>query len=118
VRFGWVLIFTPLTALGFWIGFHEADALAKSAPGRSIYRVLATLIGLLPFYLYMGLLISLGSTSGVLSSLIGLLILGVSFLQGEITRRLCGNAGFAAILQSVLIFWLILPSGPLFAPLF
>lgn len=118
VRFVWVLIFTPLTALGFWIGFHEADALAKSAPGRSIYRVLATLIGLLPFYLYMGLLISLDSTSGVLSSLVGLLILGSCFLQGEITRRLCGNAWFAAILQAIYIFWLILPSGPLFAPLF
>lgn len=118
VRFVWVLIFTPLTALGFWIGFHEADALAKSAPGRSFYRVFATLIGLLPFYLYMGLLISLGSTSGMLASLTGLLILGISFFQGEITRRLCGNAWFAAILQAVFIFWLILPSGPLFAPLF
>jgi hypothetical protein len=86
--------------------------------GKSSYRILSLLIGLLPFYLYIILLVSLGSTSGVLASLTGLLILGISFLQGEITRMLTGNSLVSAVLQSALIFWLILPAGPLFTPFF
>jgi hypothetical protein len=118
VRFAWVLIFIPLTALGFWIGMLESDAFAVAAPGKPIYRLLSLLISLLPFYLYLALLLALGSTSGVLGSLTGLLVLAASLLQGEITRKLSGNPFFAAILQALLIFWLILPSGALFSPFF
>lgn len=118
VRFAWVLFFLPLTALGFWLGMLEADALSVAAPGQPIYRVLSTLISLFPFYLYLILLIALGSTSGVLGSLTGLLVLALSLLQGEITRRLTGNPAFSAVLQALLIFWLILPSGALFTPFF
>ncbi len=116
IRFVWVLIFIPLTALGFWLGMLEADALSVVTPGKSSYRLFSTLISLFPFYLYLILLIALGSTSGVLGSLTGLLVLGLSILQGEITRRLTGNPMFSAALQALLIFWLILPSGALFTP--
>ncbi|MDX1377586.1 MAG: hypothetical protein R3307_01960, partial [Anaerolineales bacterium] len=118
VRFAWLLIFLPLTALGFWLGMLEADALSLAAPGKSSYRILSVLISLLPFYLYLILLIALGSTSGVLASLTGLLILAVSILQGEITRILTGNYLVSALLQALLIFWLILPTGSLFTPFF
>jgi hypothetical protein len=116
-RFLWVLIFIPLTALGFWLGILEGDALSAQAPGHRRYRVWTLLIGLLPFYLYTVLLISLSSVSGVLSSLIGLVILAIGFMQAEITRRLTGNALLSAILQAILIYWLILPSGALFTPM-
>jgi len=118
VRFAWVLIFLPLTALGFWLGMLEADALSSAAPGRPFYRVLSMLISLFPFYLYLILLLTLGSTSGVLGSLTGLLVLAASILQGEVTRRLSGNPLFAAILQALFIYWLILPTGALFVPFF
>lgn len=116
-RFLWVLIFTPLTALGFWLGMLEGDALSRATPQNPRYHLWTLLIGLLPFYLYIGLLISLASVSGVLSALIGLIILTVGFMQAEITRRLTGNAILAAVLQAILIYMLILPSGALFTPL-
>jgi hypothetical protein len=118
VRFAWVLIFTPLTALGFWLGMLEADALSIAAPGKPVYRILSVLISLLPFYLYLILLLALGSTSGVLGALTGLLVLATSLLQGEITRKLTGHLLVSALLQAFLIFWLILPSGALFTPFF
>jgi hypothetical protein len=118
VRFVWVLIFIPLTALGFWIGMLEADAFSVAAPGKPVYRTLSTLISLFPFYLYLALLLALGSTSGVLGSVTGLLVLAVSLLQGEVTRKLSGHPLFAAVLQALLIFWLILPAGALFTPFF
>ena len=118
VRFVWVVIFVPLTALGFWLGMLEADALRNSAPDKPIYRLWIALIGLVPFYIYLILLWTLGSTSGVLGSLTGLLILALSLLQGEINRMLTGNALVSAVLQALLIFWLILPAGALFVPFF
>lgn len=118
VRFAWVLIFIPLTALGFWLGMLEADALSIAAPGKPVYRILSVLISLLPFYLYLVLLLALGSTSGVLGALTGLLVLATSLLQGEITRKLTGHSLVSALLQASLIFWLILPSGALFTPFF
>jgi hypothetical protein len=39
-------------------------------------------------------------------------------LQGEINRMLTGNALVSAVLQALLIFWLILPAGALFVPFF
>lgn len=118
VRFAWVLIFTPLTALGLWLGLIEGDALAVAAPGRPVYGILCTLISLLPFYLYLLLLLTLGSISGMLSSIVGLLILLVSMFQGGVTRDLTGNAFIAAVIQAVFIFWLVLPAGALFPPFF
>lgn len=117
-RFLWVLIFVPLTTLGFWVGMLEADALAVAVPGKSIYRILSLLISLFPFYLYLILLVFLGSISGVIGSLTGLMVLAVSILQGEITRILTGNSLVSAIVQSLLVFCLILPSGALFTPFF
>lgn len=47
----------------------------------------------------------------------GLVILAVGFMQAEITYRLTGSAILAAVLQAILVYILILPSGALFMPL-
>ena len=116
-RFLWIFIFMPLTALGFWLGMLESQALSRAAPDKPHYRLWTLLISLLPFYLYIGLLISLASVSGVLSAFTGLVILAVGFMQSEITYRLTSSAILAAVLQAILVYMLILPSGALFTPL-
>jgi hypothetical protein len=118
VRFAWIFIFLPLTALGFWLGMLEANLLAQAAPEKPVYRILTALIGLVPFYLYVILMGVLGSTSGMLGALMGLLVLLASLLLGEINRTLTGNPVFAAVMQALFIFWMILPAGALFAPFF
>lgn len=117
-RWLWVWIFTPLTALGFWLGALESDALRLAAPDRPAYRFWATIFGLVPFFLYVALMGALGSTSGMLGALVSLLVLILSLMQGEITRGWSGSALLAAGLQSLLIYCLILPTGALFAPIF
>jgi hypothetical protein len=117
-RFTWVLIFTPLTALGFWIGAQEGATLARAYPQRGSMQVALLLIGLVPFFLYLALLGALGSISGMLGALMGLLLLALVLLQGEITRRLTGAAFIAAVLQSLLLYCALLPAGALFPPLF
>lgn len=113
-RFAWIFLFTPLTALGFWIGMAENAALARCFPQQPALIRWAALIGLLPFFLRVILLAVLGSISGMLGAVLGLLILAVVMLQGEITRLLTRSLLAAAIMQSVLLYWLVLASGPLF----
>ena len=109
---------SALAALGFWLGLIEGEALTLAAPGKPFYRILTILISLLPFFLYLLLLVGLRSTSGVLASVTGLIILALSIFQGEITKNLTGNAFGAAVIQSLFIFWLVLPAGALFTPFF
>ena len=114
LRLVWALIFVPFTALGFWFGHLEIDLIEKKYPDDQIAPVLATLNVLLPFFIYNIVMAFLGSTSGVISGLQGLLILALVLLQGAITYRLTGYRWLTAILQALMLYLLILPTGALF----
>jgi pimeloyl-ACP methyl ester carboxylesterase len=113
-RFIWLLVFTPVTALGFRIGLSE-NAMLKAARQKAGWLLWAnTLIGLLPFFLYTAFLASLGSLSGVVGSVQGLVILALAIATGSVVEKLSGRAWLAALLQAFLLYWLILPQGVLF----
>ncbi|NTU75649.1 MAG: alpha/beta hydrolase [Anaerolineaceae bacterium] len=114
-RLIWVFIFAPVTALGFWFGQLEGDLISNTAPGRSLPQWLAGLNGLMPFFLWTILQAGLGSTSGMIGGLQGLLVLGIIILQGGITRRLTGLRWPGAICQALLLYLLVLPQGVLFS---
>ena len=113
-RLLWAAIFTPFTALGFWIGQLEDDLIAHALPQEKTKRTILTLIGLLPFFLYLLLMLVLGSTSGLLGGLEGLMILFIVLRQGKITYHLTGIRWLSAVLQAVLLYLLVLPGGTLF----
>ena len=113
-RLLWVAIFSPFTALGFWIGQLEDDLISHAVPQEKSKRSFLTFIGLLPFFLYLLLMLILGSTSGLLTGLQGLLILFIVLRQGKITYHLTGIRWLSAILQAVLLYLLVLPGGTLF----
>ncbi len=110
LRLVWLLIFTPFTALGFWIGLREGDLL----PATGRVRAAHTLIGLLPFFLYTFLMAALGSLSGMIGGLQGLVILWLTLLVGGTIRNLGARPALAAVCMSVLLYWLLLPQGVLF----
>ena len=113
-RLWWLLIFTPLTSLGFWVGLHEYGMLSRTDPQSIWPRLGGFLVGLTPFLLYTLLLAVLGSISGMITGLVGLLILGLVLVFGTLVLRLTGRPWLAALLQALWLFWLILPQGPLF----
>jgi len=117
-RLAWVFLLTPLTALGFWLGALEDTALARGFPQRGNLRIWALLVGLFPFFLRFILLAALGSTSGMLGALSGLIVLGVVIVQGEITRALLAEGWIPAILQSILLYLVVMPQSVLFTPFF
>jgi pimeloyl-ACP methyl ester carboxylesterase len=113
-RLWWLLLFTPPTALGFWIGLHEWGMLARAAPDRLAPRLAAGLIGLTPFFLWTAFQATIGSLSGMAGGVQGLIILALVLAYGALAQRLSGRPWLVALLQAILLYWLILPQGALF----
>ncbi len=114
IRLLWLLIFTPFTALGFWISHLEIDLIKHKFPETQISPALVTINSLLPFFIYIIVMGSLGSSNGVVSGLQGLVVLMLVHIQGTITYRLTGYRWLTAILQAVMLYLLILPTTALF----
>ncbi|MDP3721845.1 MAG: hypothetical protein Q8R09_05225, partial [Anaerolineaceae bacterium] len=103
-------IFTPFTALGFWIGLHEAQMLPQHRGAQTVL----TLIGLFPFFAYTLLMAAIGSLSGMIGGLQGLIILWVVLGFGNLVQAIGRRPWITAICMAVLLYWLILPQGVLF----
>lgn len=110
VRLAWLFIFTPFTALGFWIGLHEAQMVPQH---RGVQTTL-TLIGLFPFFLYTLLMAAIGSLSGMIGGLQGLIILWLVIAFGNFVQSVAHRPWVTAICMAALLYWLILPQGVLF----
>ena len=110
VRLLWLIIFTPFTALGFWIGLHESQMLPQT---RRI-QITNTLIGLFPFFLYTILMGALGSLSGMIGGLQGLIILWIVLAFGNLVQAIGNRPWLTAFCMALLLYWLILPQGVLF----
>jgi hypothetical protein len=110
VRFVWLVVFTPFTAVGFWIGIHEARMVRQS---EGSLPLLSTL-GLLPFFLYALLMLAIGSLSGMLGGLQGLFILALVLIFGNLVQEVGKRPWLTAFCQALLLYWLILPQSVLF----
>jgi len=113
VRLVWLVVFTPFTALGFWIGLHEGQ-MVRQAGSRSAAQTALTLIGLFPFFLYSLLMAAIGSLSGMIGGLQGLLILWLVLAFGNLLQAVGRRPWLTSICMAVLLYWLILPQGVLF----
>lgn len=117
-RLIWLGIFSPITALGFWINSRETCMVEifKHESGRKLPRasLLLSLIGLTPFFIYTIFMAILGSLSGMIGGLHGLLILSIVILTGNLLYYLIHKAWLIALLQAVLLYALVLPQNVLF----
>jgi pimeloyl-ACP methyl ester carboxylesterase len=113
-RFIWLVMFTPITALGFVIGLKEMEMLKASQPENRSAVALNTLIGLFPFFLYTSFLAALGSISGVVGGVQGLVILALALVSQNLILKLSKRPWLAALCAAFLLYWLILPQGVLF----
>jgi pimeloyl-ACP methyl ester carboxylesterase len=118
-RLIWLAVFTPVTALGFWIGAREArmlEVFGRESGRRLRWSSTAlSLIGLTPFFLYTIFMGILGSLSGMIGGLQGLLILTLVLLIGKVLNHFIPRFWIVSILQASLLYALVLPQGVLFA---
>ena len=108
VRLVWLVIFTPFTALGFWIGLHEAQMLPQQRGAQTALM----LIGLFPFFLYTLLMAALGSLSGMTGGFQGIdHPVACVCLWQLIVQSVGRRPWLTATCMAVLLYWLILPQG-------
>jgi predicted esterase len=113
-RLVWLVLFSLFTALGFWIGQSENQMLTQTNGVTRFHKIALQLIGLFPFFLWAALLAGLGSLSGLTGAVQGLIILAFVILSGKVFQTLGQRAWLTALLQAILLYWLILPQGVLF----
>lgn len=113
-RLVWLVLFSLVTSLGFWIGQYEAQMLNQTKGVTRFQKLALQLIGLFPFLLWAGLLAGLGSLSGLTGAVQGLIILAFVLLSGRVFQTLGQRPWLTALLQAFLLYWLILPQGVLF----
>jgi len=113
-RLLWLPLFSIPTAVGFWVALKEG-ALLRAQPELGVGTdITARLIALIPFLLYAVALAAIGSPSGVVGVIQGLLILAVVMAFGGLLRRVTRVDGVIAASQALLLYWLILPQAALF----
>jgi hypothetical protein len=110
----WLIVFTLINSISFVIGFKELEMLRASFPDKGWLVWVNGLVGLLPFFLYAGFLGALGSISGLVGNVQGLIILALVIVTGSLVYKISRRPWLAAILQAFLLYWLILPQGVLF----
>jgi pimeloyl-ACP methyl ester carboxylesterase len=113
-RLLWLVLLTPPTALGFWIGWQEWAMLGDAEPHRRRPFVWLSLSGLLPFLLWTLFQAILGSLSGMVAGVLGLVILAFVLAFGGLMRQITGPPWLTAVAQAALLYWLALPQGALF----
>jgi pimeloyl-ACP methyl ester carboxylesterase len=113
-RIFWLFIFVIFTTLGFFVGIFEIKRIAKIKDNLGRNISLAILIGFVPFILVTIFFAALGSISGMLGSIYGLVILALTFSTGFLVERITKNNLLVALVQAFLLQLLILPQGGLF----
>ena len=114
-RFIWLIILIFFTIPGFYIGRKESKYLKQSFFEKNRYILYSNVIGFFPFVILAIFFLILGSLSGMVGSLQGLIILTFVILGGEFVYRGSNSVLLTIIFQSFLIQFLTLPSGVIFA---
>jgi len=114
-RFIWLIILTIFILPGFYIAQKETRYIKNSYSAKNYYLVYSTLIGYIPFVILLLFYLALGSFSGMLGSVQGLIILLFVIIGGILIMRISKNLLLTIVFQSFLIQFLTLPTGVIFA---
>lgn len=114
IRIVWLIIFTLLTIPGFFIGQKEANLLNNCQYSNRKNLIILWLIGLVPFFFISIFFAILGSISGMVGSIHGIIILVFIIISGNFISIISKQPIVAFIYQSFLIQLLVLTQGALF----
>ncbi len=114
-RLIWLIILTLFISPGFYIAQKETKYIKDSFAEKNYYLLYSTIIGYIPFIILIIFYLALGSFSGMLGSIQGLIILFFVILGGTLIMKISNNLLLTTIFQSFLIQFLTLPTGVIFA---
>ena len=116
VRLIWLAIYGIVTIPAYYISSLEQDWIANLNSGNpKLVSSLHTLIGSIPFILMAILYLALGSLSGLTGAVHGLIIIALVTILGNIVKKFSRSYLLISIIQSFLLYYLVLPQTALFA---
>ena len=116
VRLIWLGIYGLVTIPAYYISLLEQDWITKLDQKKSrVVSSLHTLIGYIPFILMAILYLVLGSLSGLTGAVHGLIIIALVTVLGNILRQISESYLFISIVQSFVLYYLVLAQTALFA---
>ena len=116
VRMIWLGLYGLVTIPAYYIGHLEQEWISDLVSGRNqLISSLHTMIGYIPFILMAILYLLLGSLSGLTGAVHGLIIIALVTLVGNTLRTITKSFLFISIVQSFMLYYLVLPQTALFA---
>ncbi|MBN2155830.1 MAG: alpha/beta fold hydrolase [Candidatus Lokiarchaeota archaeon] len=112
-RLIWLILFTLITIPAFYITLKEQEWIVKTKRKRLVSFV-HTVIGYVPFILLTILYLVLRSISGMIGAIHGLIIIALVTITGNLLGKIVQNQLFISIIQSFLLYYLVLPQTALF----
>ncbi|NHJ85167.1 MAG: lysophospholipase [Asgard group archaeon] len=114
IRLAWLAVFTLMSTIGFFFQQLEQETLrnypSKSKMPLTVYN---NLLFLIPFILGALFLLFSGSITFFIDGFHDLIILGIIILIGNLLQKIWKKPILTAFVQSLLLFILLLPRGPL-----
>ena len=109
----WLVLLSLLTSMGFYAKRKESELIKEIYPDRYSYIFYNNLIFLSPFILVALALLIIGVYFLFIDAFHGFAIFTLVVLSGGLIQRLCKNTYFTALLQSIMLMFLVLPRSPL-----
>ncbi|MHA1125262.1 MAG: alpha/beta hydrolase [Candidatus Heimdallarchaeota archaeon] len=113
IRLFWLALFTILSVIGFFMLQVETELIQKSFPNKINALVLNNTLFLSPFIIGVIYLLAAGNLIYFLDGLHDMIILVLVILSGGLLQRLWKKKLLTAIFQAFLLFFLVVPRGPL-----
>jgi hypothetical protein len=113
-RLIWLFVFSFISLLGFYIGRLEKQLLENLDINIQKFNTINILITLVPFFLQTVFFLILGSVSGFLGGIHGLIILMVVILMGDLLEYAGNKPLLTSFYQAFLLQLMVLPQGSLF----
>ncbi|HUU78113.1 MAG TPA: alpha/beta fold hydrolase [candidate division Zixibacteria bacterium] len=113
VKIYWLVILTLVTSLGFYVKRKESELIREVHPGRYNYIFYNNLLYLSPFILVAFILLFMGISFLFIDAFHGFAIFTLVVFSGGLIHRFCKNTYFTALLQSIMLIFLVLPRSPL-----
>jgi hypothetical protein len=115
-RLIWLFLFAIVTIPAYFISQLEQKWIFQMDNGnKQLTSSLHILIGYIPFILMAILYLILGSLSGLIGAVHGLIVIALVTILGNVLTKFINNLLIISIVQSFVLYYLVLPQTALFA---
>jgi pimeloyl-ACP methyl ester carboxylesterase len=111
IRLAWLVVFTIIATLGFYMFQIETNELRKVFPNKSKITMLNNFIFLLPFIIGVFVILFSGRIIFIVDAVHDLILMALVVFVGNLLQQIWKKPIFTASMQSFLLFFLLLPRG-------